>query len=159
MSSQVQKEYQNVILNLMSGDTVIYKLLENNSSHITGFKKKKIKTYGNLKYFLRMKWHFILFQMVKKTWMYQTNPKKGQFLKPLRLEQYILGKRDAKFNYKPIKYFIGEFLFGLAVRGLDTYKNEGILSKSNSVLSLSVPLLSSTLFITKKNKFKIFKYR
>ena len=38
---EVQKEYQNVILNLMSGDTVMYKLSENNSSHITGFKKNK----------------------------------------------------------------------------------------------------------------------
>lgn len=151
---EAQEEYQNVILNLMSGDTVIYKLSENNSSHITGFKKKTNKDIWKFKIFSEDEVAFYTYSNGEKNWMYQTNPKIGQFLKRDEMEQYILGKRDAKFNYKPIKYFVGSLFFGLVVGGIDTYKkNEGILSKSNSVLSLSVPLISSTLFITKKNKF------
>ena len=40
VNAQFEKEqYQDVVLHLLSGDTVLYKLSENNTSHLTGFKK------------------------------------------------------------------------------------------------------------------------
>ena len=158
MSSQETKEeYQDVILHLLSGDTVIYKLSENKKSHVTGFQKKSKKDLWKFKIYSENDIAFYATLTGEKTWMYQTSPKKGQFLKPFELEQYVLGKRDAKFNYRPNKHFIGGILFGLAVSGADTYqKNEGILSKSNSILSISTPLLSSMLLMTKKIRIKNF---
>ena len=108
---EAQEEYQNVILNLVSGDTVIYKLSENNTSHITGFKKKTNKDIWKFKIFSEDEVAFYTYLNGQKTWMYQTNPKIGQFLKRDEMEQYILGKRDAKFNYRPKKHFIGGLPF------------------------------------------------
>ena len=43
-----------VVLQLFSGDTVIYKLSQSKTDHLTGFKKRKIKIYGFLKFIIIM---------------------------------------------------------------------------------------------------------
>ena len=48
-SQETKEEYQNVILHLLSGDTVIYKLSENKKSHVTGFQKKSKKDLWKFK--------------------------------------------------------------------------------------------------------------
>ena len=77
----------------MSGDTVIYKLSENKKSHITGFKKKSKKDIWKFKIYSENDIAFYTFSNGEKTWMYQTNPKIGQFLKPFEIGTIYFRKK------------------------------------------------------------------
>ena len=156
VNAQFEKEqYQDVVLHLLSGDTVLYKLSENNTSHLTGFKKNN-NDFWKFKIFPEEDVAFYTDSSQKKSWIYKPDFKNGKFLNYLEMESYLSGKKEAKYNYKPKKHLSSGVAFGLFVGLLDTYqKDKGLLSKKNTTLLIATPLLSSIVLITKRNRKKI----
>jgi hypothetical protein len=157
VNAQFEKErYQDVVLHLLSGDTILYKLSENNTSHLTGFKKNNNNDFWKFKIFSEEDVAFYTDSSQKKSWMYIPDFKNGKFLNYLEMESYLSGKKEAKYNYKPTKYLCSGVAFGLILGLLDTYqKDRGLLSKKNTTLLIATPLLSSIVHITKRNRNKI----
>lgn len=157
VNAQFEKEqYQDVVLHLLSGDTVLYKLSKNNTSHLTGFKKNNNNDFWKFKIFPEEDVAFYTDSSQKKSWMYKPDFKNGKFLNYLEMESYLSGKKEAKYNYKPTKHLFSGVAFGLFVGLLDTYqKDKGFLSKKNTTLLIATPLLSSIVLITKRNRNKI----
>ena len=142
-----------VILQLLSGDTVIYKLSKNKTDHITGFKKNKNKDIWIFKIYPNNELAYYYYINQEKKWIYQPNPTQGKFLEVKHMQEFVSGKKNAKYHYNPLKYFMGGIVFGLGLGLVDTYKDDsGLLSDPNGTLSLATPFLSTILFGTKRHK-------
>ena len=90
VNAQFEKEqYQDVVLHLLSGDTVLYKLSENNTSHLTGFKKNNNNDFWKFKIFSKEDVAFYTDSSQKKSWMYKPDFKNGKFLNYLEMESYL----------------------------------------------------------------------
>ena len=142
-----------VVLQLFSGDTVIYNLSQSKTDHITGFKKKKNNDIWTFKIYPNNDVAFYTLKNQEKVWIYQPNPSQGNFLEISQMEKYTNGKKEAKYYYKPIRHFVSGIVFGSALGLIDTYEEgTGFLNKPNGFLSLATPLISTIIIRTKKHK-------
>tara|TARA_B100001094_G_C18193656_1_gene809066 strand:+ start:4764 stop:5387 length:624 start_codon:yes stop_codon:yes gene_type:complete len=142
-----------VVLQLLSGDTVIYKLSQSKTDHITGFKKNKNKDIWTFKIYPFNDVAYYTLKNQEKVWIYQPDPSQGNFLKISQIEKFILGKKRAKYYYKPLRHFVSGMVLGLGLGLIDTYKEgAGFLNDPNGTLSLATPLLSTLIIRTKKYK-------
>ena len=142
-----------VVLQLFSGDTVIYKLSQSKTEHITGFKKKKKKDIWTFKIYPNNDVAYYTLKNQEKVWIYQTESSQGNFLGINQMEKFISGKKNAKYYYKPLRHFVSGIVFGLGIGLIDTYKEgSGFFNDPNGTLSLTTPLLSTILIRTKKHK-------
>ncbi len=142
-----------VVLQLLSGDTVIYKLSQSKTDHITGFKKNKNKDIWTFKIYPFNDVAYYTLKNQEKVWIYQPDPSQGNFLEISQIEKFILGKKRAKYYYKPLRHFVSGMVLGLGLGLIDTYKEgAGFLNDPNGTLSLATPLLSTLIIRTKKYK-------
>ena len=142
-----------VVLQLFSGDTVIYNLSQSKTDHLTGFKKKKNKDIWTFKIYPNNDVAYYTLKNHEKVWIYQTDPSLGNFLEINQMEKFTSGKKNAKYFYKPLQHFLSGIVFGLGIGLIDTYKEgSGFFNDPNGTLSLATPLLSTILIRTKKHK-------
>ena len=142
-----------VVLQLFSGDTVIYKLSQSKTDHITGFKKKKKKDIWTFKIYPYNDVAYYTLKNQEKVWIYQADPSQGNFLEINQMEKFTSGKKNAKYYYKPLQHFVSGIVFGMGIGLIDTYKDgSGFFNDPNGTLSLATPLLSTILIRTKKHK-------
>jgi len=148
-----KSEDSTVILQLLKGDTVIYKLIQNEADHLTGFKKKKNNDIWTFKIYPKNELVYYRLKNQEKIWIYEQNISNGNFLAFNEMDNFIQGKKNAKYHYKPIGHFAAGIILGLGLSFFDTYKSEsGILSDAIGTLSLTTPLLSTIILRTKKHK-------
>jgi hypothetical protein len=147
-----KSEDSTVILQLLKGDTVIYKLFQNEADHLTGFKKKKNNDIWTFKIYPKNELVYYRLKNKEKIWIYEQNISNGNFLAFNEMDNFIQGKKNAKYHYKPIGHFAGGIILGLGLSFFDTYKSgSGILSDAIGTLSLTTPLLSTIILRTKKH--------
>ena len=142
-----------VVLQLLSGDTVIYNLSQTKTDHITGFKKKKKKDTWTFKIYSNNDVAYYSLKNQEKVWIYKHNPRQGNFLEISQMEKFTSGKKNAKYYYKPLRHFISGIVFGFGLGLIDTYEEgTGFFNDANGILSLATPLLSTIIIRTKKHK-------
>ena len=152
-SLKKNKQDSTVILQLLSGDTVSYKLSQIKTDHITGFKKKNNKNIWTFKIYSNNDVAYYTLKNHEKVWIYQPDPTQGNFLNINQMEKFISGKKNANYYYKPLRHFMIGMAFGFTLGLIDTYKKgDGLLNDPNGTLSITTPLLSSIIIRTKKYK-------
>ena len=150
----------------LSGDTLAFKEVERTDFYITGFKQNKltkkwvVKTYASS--------DILYYQNDnEKFYFYKYKPSHGSFLSREEMEQYTLGQKDAIYGYFPKNKFLKAALFGVLLGVFDTsfdfYERGkgfllppsymGVLNSNPSFLSISAPLISTTL--VEKNKLNL----
>ena len=82
-----------VILQLFSGDTVIYKLSQIKTDYITGFKKKNNKNIWTFKIYPNNDVAYYTLKNHEKVWIYQPDPSQGNFLKLIKWINLFLAKK------------------------------------------------------------------
>jgi len=143
---------------LLSGDTVSFLIKEDNEWLVNGVKKKKngkeqIKNYPIEDVFS--------FKAVNKDlkYFYEHKPSKGTFLSVKEMEQYVLGQKEAIYNYKSHKYLYGSIFFGMFVSLVDTYSfgikdsTVGFFKGKAGWPTLATPFFSG--FLVKKNNIRL----
>lgn len=144
-------DLQNITLHLLSGDTLIYKLLEINENHLAGYQKKNKRDVWKLKIYPNTDILYYSTSTLNKNWVYVPDSSTGNVLTKEHMEQYVMGKREAKENYRPIKHFALGLVSGVALGALDSYA-KGFFNNPNSGLVIAVPVLSTLIVRTKNLK-------
>ena len=142
-------DLQNITLHLLSGDTLTYKLLEINENHLAGYQKKNKRDVWKLKIYPNTDILYYSTSSLNKNWVYVLDSSTGNVLTKEHMEQYVMGKREAKENYRPIKHFALGLVSGVALGALDSYA-KGFFNNPNSGLVIAVPVIS-TLIVRTKN--------
>ena len=142
-------DLQNITLHLLSGDTLTYKLLEINEDHLAGYQKKNKRDVWKLKIYPNTDILYYSTSSLNKNWVYVLDSSTGNVLTKEHMEQYVMGKREAKENYRPIKHFALGLVSGVALGALDSYA-KGFFNNPNSGLVIAVPVIS-TLIVRTKN--------
>lgn len=137
-----------------TGDTVVFKLVEQTEWTLHGLKMK-----GNL-------WSLKNYDK-QSVFKYKSNQKEQIFYIPKPFEKnamtktemvhYISGKKTANYEYKAKGEFLKGFAFGILLSMLDTYEfrntnDKGFLKNSASWLTISSPMWSTTLVKLKLNQ-------
>ena len=137
------------------GDTIVFKLYNENDWLVNGFKMKgelwTIKSYPKSSLF-----HFDSDDMGKQ-FFYQYAPSKGNFMTLKEMQQFVSGKKTAKYEYSSRTEFFKAIFFGFALSMLDTYEfrngfSGGFFQNSASWLTISSPMWSTFLIKIKQNK-------
>ena len=154
------------VLYFLNGDTLVFKEFEKTDFFISGFKQNELTKKWVVKSYPT---ESILLYKVKdeKFYFYKYKPSEGGFLSREEMDQYVNGKKDANYGYKPKNKFLKSTFFGLFLGLFDTsfefytrsngwsldnsYK--GILKTNASFLSISTPLIST--FMIDKKKFNL----
>ena len=144
-------DLQNITLHLLSGDTLTYKLLEINENHLAGYQKKNKRDVWKLKIHPNTDILYYSTSTLNKNWVYVPDSSTGNVLTKELMEQYVMGKREAKENYRPIKHFALGLVSGVALGALDSYA-KGFFNNPNSGLVIAVPVLSTLIVRTKNLK-------
>jgi hypothetical protein len=144
-------DLQNITLHLLSGDTLTYKLLEINEDHLAGYKKKNKRDVWKLKIYSNTDILYYSTSTLNKNWVYVPDSSTGNVLTKEHMEQYVMGKREAKENYRPIKHFALGLVSGVVLGALDSYA-KGFFNNPNSGLVIAVPVLSTLIVRTKNLK-------
>lgn len=144
-------DLQNITLHLLSGDTLTYKLLEINEDHLAGYQKKNKRDVWKLKIYPNTDILYYSTSSLNKNWVYVLDSSTGNVLTKEHMEQYVMGKREAKENYRPIKHFALGLVSGVALGALDSYA-KGFFNNPNSGLVIAVPVISTLIVRTKNLK-------
>ena len=144
-------DLQNITLHLLSGDTLTYKLLEINENHLAGYQKKNKRDVWKLKIYPNTDILYYSTSTLNKNWVYVPDSSTGNVLTKELMEQYVMGKREAKENYRPIKHFALGLVSGVALGALDSYA-KGFFNNPNSGLVIAVPVISTLIVRTKNLK-------
>jgi len=144
-------DLQDITIHLLSGDTVNFKLLEIKEDHLAGYLKKNKRDIWKFKIYPNTDILFYSTPTLNKNWIYVPNSSIGNILSKEHMEQYVLGKREAKHAYLPIKHFILGMISGISIGILDSYQG-GIFNKSNSGLVIAAPVISTLIIRTKNLK-------
>jgi hypothetical protein len=144
-------DLQNITLHLLSGDTITYKLLEINEDHLAGYQKKNKRDVWKLKIYSNTDILYYSTSTLNKNWVYVPDSSTGNVLTKEHMEQYVMGKREAKENYRPIKHFALGLVSGVVLGALDSYA-KGFFNNPNSGLVIAVPVLSTLIVRTKNLK-------
>jgi hypothetical protein len=144
-------DLQNITLHLLSGDTLTYKLLEISEDHLAGYKKKNKRDVWKLKIYSNTDILYYSTSTLNKNWVYVPDSSTGNVLTKEHMEQYVMGKREAKENYRPIKHFALGLVSGVVLGALDSYA-KGFFNNPNSGLVIAVPVLSTLIVRTKNLK-------
>ena len=145
------RDLQNITLHLLSGDTLTYKLLEINEDHLAGYQKKNKRDVWKLKIYPNTDILYYSTSTLNKNWVYVPDSSTGNVLTKEHMEQYVIGKREAKENYRPIKHFALGLVSGVALGALDSYA-KGFFNNPNSGLVIAVPVISTLIVRTKNLK-------
>ena len=137
-----KKEFKNVTLYLLSGDTVEYKLSEIKEDHINGYRRIKNKDVWKFKAYPNLDVLYYNSKSLNKNWVYKQSLEGLEFT-PKFVEKYVLGKKMAKYNYKPKKYFFLGLLSGFSI---------GSISSFITPILIAAPFL--TTFIVRTKSFK-----
>ena len=147
----------------LTGDTLAFKEAEKTDFFISGFKQNRLTKKWVVKSYSS---EDILFYEVgdEKFYFYKYKPSAGGFLSIEEMEQYTNGKKDALYGYVPRNKLLKATFFGLFLGLFDTsfdffsrangwkisnsYK--GLLKTNAGFLSISTPLISSSLIGKKK---------
>ena len=144
-------DLQDITIHFLSGDTINYKLLEIKEDHLAGYLKKNKRDIWKFKIYPNTDILFYSTSTLNKNWMYVPNSSNGNILSKEHMEQYVLGKRNAKHTYRPIKHFILGMISGISIGVLDSYQGR-IFNKSNSGLVIAAPVISTLIIRTKNLK-------
>ena len=144
-------DLQNITLHLLSGDTLTYKLLEINEDHLAGYQKKNKRDVWKLKIYPNTDILYYSTSTLNKNWVYVPDSSTGNVLTKELMEQYVMGKREAKENYRPIKHFALGLVSGVVLGALDSYA-KGFFNNPNSGLVIAVPVISTLIVRTKNLK-------
>ena len=144
-------DLQNITLHLLSGDTLTYKLLEINEDHLAGYQKKNKRDVWKLKIYPNSDILYYSTSTLNKNWVYVPDSSTGNVLTKEHMEQYVMGKREAKENYRPMKHFALGLVSGVALGVLDSYA-KGFFNNPNSGLVIAVPVISTLIVRTKNLK-------
>jgi hypothetical protein len=144
-------DLQNITLHLLSGDTITYKLLEINEGHLAGYQKKNKRDVWKLKIYSNTDILYYSTSTLNKNWVYVPDSSTGNVLTKEHMEQYVMGKREAKENYRPIKHSALGLVSGVALGALDSYA-KGFFNNPSSGLVIAVPVLSTLIVRTKNLK-------
>ena len=144
-------DLQDITIHLLSGDTINYKLLEIKEDHLAGYLKKNKRDIWKFKIYPNTDILFYSTSTLNKNWIYVPNSSNGNILSKEHMEQNVLGKREAKHTYRPIKHFILGMISGISIGVLDSYQG-GIFNKSNSGLVIAAPVISTLIIRTKNLK-------
>ena len=144
-------DLQDITIHLLSGDTVNFKLLEIKEDHLAGYLKKNKRDIWKFKIYPNTDILFYSTPTLNKNWIYVPNSSTGNILSKEHMEQYVLGKREAKHAYRPIKHFILGMISGISIGVLDSYQG-GIFNKSNTGLVIAAPVISTLIIRTKNLK-------
>ena len=92
-----------------------------------------------------------------KQFFYQYAPSQGNFMTLTEMEQFVIGRKTAKYNYSAKSEFIKAIFFGVTLSLVDTYEfrngfNGGFFQNSASWLTISSPMWSTFLIKRKQNK-------
>ena len=117
-----KKEFKNVTLYLLSGDTVEYKLSEIKEDHINGYRRIKNKDVWKFKAYPNLDVLYYNSKSLNKNWVYKQSLEGLEFT-PKFVEKYVLGKKMAKYNYKPKKYFFLGLLSGFSIGSISSFSN------------------------------------
>ena len=130
-----------------NGDTVVFKLVEQNEWTLHGLKMKgnlwSLKNYAKesiFKYTLNNKDQVFYTQKP-----FEKNP-----MTKTEMANNIMGKKTANYEYKAKGEFLKGFAFGIILSMLDTYEfrntyDKGFFKNSASWLTISSPFLSTPL--------------
>ena len=144
-------DLQNITLHLLSGDTLTYKLLEINENHLAGYQKKNKRDVWKLKIYSNTDILYYSTSTLNKNWVYVPDSSTGNVLTKELMEQYVMGKREAKENYRPIKHSALGLVSGVVLGALDSYA-KGFFNNPNTGLVIAVPVLSTLIVRTKNLK-------
>ena len=144
-------DLQNITLHLLSGDTLTYKLLEINEDHLAGYQKKNKRDVWKLKIYPNTDILYYSTSTLNKNWVYVPDSSTGNVLTKELMEQYVMGMREAKENYRPIKHSALGLVSGVALGALDSYA-KGFFNNPNSGLVIAVPVISTLIVRTKNLK-------
>tara|TARA_B110000879_G_scaffold201916_1_gene277615 strand:+ start:270 stop:953 length:684 start_codon:yes stop_codon:yes gene_type:complete len=150
-AQEVKNEFKNVTLHLLSGDTVQYKLSEIKEDHINGYRRIKNKDVWKFKAYPNLDLLYYNSKSLNKNWIYKQN-KEGLEFTPKFVEKYVLGKKTAKYNYKPKKYFLLGLLSGFSIGSFSTFSAGGFFNTSRTPILIAAPVL--TTFIVRTKNFK-----
>lgn len=136
----------------LNGDTLICSIEE--KSEWTTLITKTVKNEHKIKYKSINNDQILLIinDRGEKDFMYQYDPSKGNFMEKKEMEQFVKGRTKAKYFYDPKIPFLSSFLFGVVVGFVDTYNfrdpkyDVGFLNHPAGIMSISVPLLSASIF-------------
>ena len=140
-----KKEFKNVTLYLLSGDTVEYKLSEIKEDHINGYRRIKNKDVWKFKAYPNLDVLYYNSKSLNKNWVYKQSLEGLEFT-PKFVEKYVLGKKMAKYNYKPKKYFFLGLLSGFSIGSISSF------STFRTPILIAAPVL--TTFIVRTKSFK-----
>jgi len=146
-----KKEFKNVTLYLLSGDTVEYKLSEIKEDHINGYRRIKNKDVWKFKAYPNLDVLYYNSKSLNKNWIYKQSLEGLEFT-PKFVEKYVLGKKMAKYNYNPKKYFFLGLLSGFSIGTVSTYNAGEFFNKSRTPILIAAPVL--TTFIVRTKSFK-----
>ena len=137
------------------GDTIVFKLYNENDWLVNGFKMKgelwTIKSYPKSSLF-----HFDSDDKGEQ-FFYQYAPSKGNFMTLKEMQQFVSGKKTAKYEYSSRNEFFKAIFFGFALSMIDTYEfrngfSGGFFQNSASWLTISSPMWSTFLIKRRQNK-------
>lgn len=152
-AQEEKNEFKNVTLHLLSGDTVQYKLSEIKEDHINGYRRIKNKDVWKFKAYPNLDLLYYNSKSLNKNWIYKQN-KEGLEFTPKFVEQYVLGKKKAKYNYKPKKHFLLGLLSGFSIGAISSYSDDGFFSESRTPILIAAPVLTTFIVRTKISKPK-----
>tara|TARA_B100000780_G_C20985749_1_gene394061 strand:- start:155 stop:826 length:672 start_codon:yes stop_codon:yes gene_type:complete len=150
-AQEKNSDLQDVTLHLLSGDTITYKLLEIKENHLAGYQNKNKRDVWKLKIYPNADLLFYSTSTLNKNWVYLPDSSIGNILSKELMEQYVMGKRKAKNTYQPKKHFVLGIISGMTIGALDSYQN-GFFNKTNSALTIAVPVISTLIIRTKNLK-------
>lgn len=137
-----------------TGDTVVFKLVEQTEWTLHGLKMKgnlwSLKNYDKQSVFkYKINQNEQIFYMPK--------PFEKNAMTKTEMANYISGKKTANYEYKAKGEFLKGFAFGILLSMLDTYEfrntnDKGFFKNSASWLTISSPMWSTTLVKLKLNQ-------
>ncbi len=147
----------------LTGDTLAFREFEKTDFLIVGFKQNKVTKKWVLKSYPHE--DLLYYKMGdEKFYFYKYKPSSGGFLTVKEMEQYVKGKKDALYGYYPKNKLIKSIFFGALLGLFDTSFEffsrsngwsinnsfKGILKSNASFLSISTPLILSSVIGKKK---------
>ena len=149
----------------LSGDTLTFKMVEKSDLFVSGFKQNRYNDKWKLKTFDANNILYYQTQNEKK-FFYEYKPSQGDFLSQPEMAQFVLGKKDALYNYSPKNKFFQSAMLGVIIGVLDAsfdfyYEDSwqfnepyvGFLNGKSGLISLSVPLFAT--FLVGQNRLNL----
>ncbi len=146
--TQINKDDLSVI-HFLNGDTLQVSVVDQNKWITTVLKPKKKSLKYSYKPYNNDQILSIINSNGEKNYMYKYDLSLGNFMEQKEMDQFVKGKTKAKYYYSTKTPFLISFFLGITVGLIDTYNfsdNPGFLNDGAGLISLTTPLISSSIF-------------